>query len=907
MHLLLLACVLSLRLSAQSEPKDLEVFLLVGQSNMAGRGAVEEQDRQPVTGVYVLNKELRWVPAVDPLHFDKPAIAGVGVGRSFAAALLAARPGAAVGLIPAAVGGSSLEQWRPESELYNEAVRRTRAATRNGRLRGILWHQGEAECGNEQWAATYARRFEEFAGRLRADLGMPDLPVVVGELGPFFRNRSQGDAKYVATVNRQLALLGRTGRRIGFASSVGLKDKGDGVHFDSASLREFGKRFAFAFLNLDPGWGSVAPITSQWRGYEQRWFTVDGVRGYVVLPRMPAPGKPWLWRARFAEYHPEAAAELLGKGFHLASYELPNIFGEERIVRAWEDFYAHVTREFGLSPKPALEGVSRGGLFVYFWALRHPDKVSAIYCESPVLDVKSWPGGKGKGRGSAADWASALGSFSMTEEELLAWRGNPLDRAAELARHKVPVLHIVNERDQVVPPQENTDPFAERYRAAGGPMTVHINRRQPETLFGHHFPLDNPGIVTNFLLAHTPGTEREALSPLRPALGAEVSVDPLAPHLDTAAPQILRELPVAPGDPSDVKIRLVVFASSGSVIFAVIASPIASGKYPGILVVHGGGGNAEERRAIAWARRGYISVAPDLPSISNPEKTPHTIGPWKQAKYGSEGRFAADPTQSVLVDAVAAGWRALKLLESQPGLRKDRLGIVGVSWGGCMTTMLAGLAGGSVRAAFSVFGSGFYEDSAFSEANALGKLTPDERDHWLRWLDAGRRARNIRATYFAAAAANDHFFRPPAVMKTLAQIPGERNLVFGPNRSHAILAPGGTNPQLSRDHYVEMEIPYFDYHLKGEGASFPKVVLTAPAGAHEARFRVDSALPVENAMVYWSPAIADWRKRQWTAIPAVRSADGEYRATLPAEAEDWYGLASDSRPVSVSSEIRHAR
>ncbi|MCC6366096.1 MAG: hypothetical protein IT165_21475 [Bryobacterales bacterium] len=259
-----------------------------------------------------------------------------------------------------------------------------------------------------------------------------------------------------------------------------------------------------------------APAQSLWNGYEKREFAVDGVKGYVVLPRMPAPGNPWLWRARFPEYHPDAAIALLGKGLHIAYYDLPNIFGSPKAVESFDHFYAYVTQTFRLSPKVALEGVSRGGLFVYNWALKNPEKISCIYCESPVCDMKSWPGGRGKGIGSAPDWKQALESFGFTEPRMLAFRGNPLDNAAALGAYRIPALHIVDEHDKVVPPEENTAPFAERYRSAGGAITVHYNTSLPESLSGHHFPIDDPAMVVNFILSHTAGRETLAGSGMTP-------------------------------------------------------------------------------------------------------------------------------------------------------------------------------------------------------------------------------------------------------------------------------------------------------------------------------------------------------------------------------------------------------
>ncbi len=96
---------------AEPAPKQMKLFLLIGQSNMAGRGKVEAQDQVVNPRIFMLTKDLKWVPAKDPVHFDKPA-AGVGLGSEFAREILKADPNASIGLIPCAVGGTSLDQWK---------------------------------------------------------------------------------------------------------------------------------------------------------------------------------------------------------------------------------------------------------------------------------------------------------------------------------------------------------------------------------------------------------------------------------------------------------------------------------------------------------------------------------------------------------------------------------------------------------------------------------------------------------------------------------------------------------------------------------------------------------------------------------------------------------------------------
>jgi hypothetical protein len=229
-----------------------QLFLLIGQSNMAGRGAVEEQDRAPHPRVLMLDKSDRWVPAVDPLHFDKPS-AGVGLGKTFGRLVAEANPGVTVGLIPCAVGGSPIDAWKPgeyyaatKSHPWDDAIRRAKLAQETGELKGILWHQGESD-STDKLAPGYAAKLDDLIARLRRELDAPDVPFIAGQLGQFPEN-PWGEAK--KTVDRAHRELPGRVPRTAFVSSNGLQHKGDKLHFDSASLREFGRRYAEAYFKL---------------------------------------------------------------------------------------------------------------------------------------------------------------------------------------------------------------------------------------------------------------------------------------------------------------------------------------------------------------------------------------------------------------------------------------------------------------------------------------------------------------------------------------------------------------------------------------------------------------------------------------------------------------------------------
>ncbi|MEI6647530.1 MAG: hypothetical protein WCP12_15945, partial [bacterium] len=92
--------------------------------------------------------------------------------------------------------------------------------------------------------------------------------------------------------------------------------------------------------------------------------------------------------------------------------------------------------------------------------------------------------------------------------------------------------------------------------------------------------------------------------------------DPFAPYLDGKAPAIMREIASVP---DDITVRRVLFRiREKNEAYAVIATPKTLGKHPGILVLHGSGGSAEEEKAMAWAQRGYVALAPDMPGLYSP-------------------------------------------------------------------------------------------------------------------------------------------------------------------------------------------------------------------------------------------------------------------------------------------------
>ncbi len=242
-----LGCVILPRGGAEPDGS-LHLYLLVGQSNMAGRGAVDEESKKIDPRILMLTKELQWQPAADPLHFDKP-VAGVGPGLAFAKKIAEKSPGIRIGLIPCAVGGTSIKLWVPDgfdkftkTRPYADMLERVKAAQRDGVLKGIIWHQGEADrnAGDE-----YARLLSELIERMRKDCGA-EVPFVAGEISSFQSQTEDSTLRLNAAIR---SLEGRV-KRYGWVSSEGLNHKGDQVHYDSASARILGVRFADKIVTI---------------------------------------------------------------------------------------------------------------------------------------------------------------------------------------------------------------------------------------------------------------------------------------------------------------------------------------------------------------------------------------------------------------------------------------------------------------------------------------------------------------------------------------------------------------------------------------------------------------------------------------------------------------------------------
>ncbi len=243
-------------------------------------------------------------------------------------------------------------------------------------------------------------------------------------------------------------------------------------------------------------------ISSWFDGFAKHEFEVGGRPVTVVAPDHPVLGAHWAWKGEFLNAFPGTELALLRKGLYVAYLCFPDQFGSPAAVEKWNELYAFLVHGLNFASRPALIGLSRGGLYCYNWAVANPNRVACIYGDAPVCDMRSWPGGKGCGAGSPADWEKVMEIFEFASEaEAMAYDGNPIDKLAPLAAARVPILHVYGDADMVVPWKENTAVLAERYRELGGEIGV-IGKPG----CGHHpHGLEDPAPVVDFILKHTVG------------------------------------------------------------------------------------------------------------------------------------------------------------------------------------------------------------------------------------------------------------------------------------------------------------------------------------------------------------------------------------------------------------------
>ena len=236
---------------------------------------------------------------------------------------------------------------------------------------------------------------------------------------------------------------------------------------------------------------------TQWKGYERHDFLYEGRGVIVVLPKKSIPENQWVWRAEFFDAFPSVDMALLEMGWHLVYYNVSNMYGCSEAIKLMKGFHEFIIKlPYGLNLRPVIFGFSRGGLYAFNYAVNYLDEVSCLYLDAPVLDIRSWPGGKGTGQGSPREWEECLAIYGLTEESAKGFSGNPLDKVEKIAKAGIPIIVVAGDADTAVPFLENSAILERKYKEYGGNIKMIVKPGVEH----HPHSLDDPQPIISFIL-----------------------------------------------------------------------------------------------------------------------------------------------------------------------------------------------------------------------------------------------------------------------------------------------------------------------------------------------------------------------------------------------------------------------
>lgn len=262
--LVILSAVLVL---ASCGEKQYDVYLFIGQSNMAGRGEILPQDTAAIPHVFILDGNDEIVPAKAPLNLFSTVRKRVGMQKinpayNFAK-IVSGTSDNDILMVVNARGGTAIDQWlkdapvdtfsaaetddpelygKPIPQLYADAVRRARLAMEHGQLKAILWHQGCSDSGPRA-VMSYMDKLEGLVSDLRKDLGVgEEVPFIAGEL-PYFYSGSRFFNQMIRTIDQHVP-------NSAWVSAEGCPGNADSLHFNREGQMILGQRYAEKYLSL---------------------------------------------------------------------------------------------------------------------------------------------------------------------------------------------------------------------------------------------------------------------------------------------------------------------------------------------------------------------------------------------------------------------------------------------------------------------------------------------------------------------------------------------------------------------------------------------------------------------------------------------------------------------------------
>jgi dienelactone hydrolase len=320
-------------------------------------------------------------------------------------------------------------------------------------------------------------------------------------------------------------------------------------------------------------------------------------------------------------------------------------------------------------------------------------------------------------------------------------------------------------------------------------------------------------------------------------------------------------------------------------VFAYLARPEkVDGKLPAMVLVHGGGGTAFKEWAELWAKRGYVALAMDLAGQGPDRQRLPDGGP----SQGDAAKFGAEAIQDFWTyHAVANVIRGVSLLADRPDVDPNRIGITGISWGGYLTCIVAGLDD-RLKVAIPVYGCGFiHENSVWLPTFA--KMTSGKRQFWVENFEPSRYVGQAKMPLLFVNGTNDFAYPLDSYRKTYQQVK-QRDLCVTVNMPHG--HPQGWAP-------VEIGL-FADQHLRG-GKPLARIESCRRDGG-TVHVKYKAVLPMTSAALHYTTDTGMWSKRKWLTQP-VRIDGTTVLANLPVTRPLVYFLTlTDDRNATVSSE-----
>lgn len=305
-------------------------------------------------------------------------------------------------------------------------------------------------------------------------------------------------------------------------------------------------------------------------------------------------------------------------------------------------------------------------------------------------------------------------------------------------------------------------------------------------------------------------------------------------------------------------------------VFAYYAKPEGEGPFPAVLLIHGGGGKAFADWAELWAKRGYVALAPDLAG-SGPDGRLEDGGPHQgdTEKFRNFTLEDGDYNNMWTWQVIAALLRGHSLLAAQKEVDADRIAATGISWGGYLTCILAGVDP-KLKAAVPVYGCGFLdENSAWKDNGTFSKMSPEQRERWVALFDPARHLGKAKCPMLFVNGTNDFAYPPDSWSKSTRLPQGK---VW---QSFTIKLPHGHIFTFKEvDAFIDSVLLK---NSKPLATVFPLEV--HHNGVAQTLFR--SEVPIVKAELIWTTDKGAWQQREWQSVPATISGQEGVSATLP--------------------------